>query len=300
LIVLGGHGHSGSTHHPPAIADYANNDYWFDDTSDGPVTATVVLEDGSNTIRIPVHVPAWVAVAPPRDAPPLLKLVTLYDTIFDTSVRNMALRTDIFADNQWNRDYVPSFGQDIEPILRRAHRYPWVVAIPPHPHDFAFGKLGDPNPAYNSLRQYYLQIVRPPSTPNNYISPETGFPMMPFLCGDNCFVPGPFSSNYLTVTNTQYFFLQQWATGKFTPGKPVAIPPGEALDRASLENCVGGAFSPGIEMTWISRNPVIYAAPFRIKHKKNVTPPLSLGEDYSQGLEPGDIGKYMALPWQAD
>jgi hypothetical protein len=72
------------------------------------------------------------------------------------------------------------------------------------------------------------------------------------------------------------------------------------LDRASLENCVGGAFSPGIEMTWISRNPHIYSEPFRIKHKRDVRPPLSLGEDFSKGLEPGDVGKYMALPWQAD
>src|SRR5262249_38658127 len=40
LLVLGGYGHSGSTIHPPTIQDYANNVGWFDDTSDGPVTAT--------------------------------------------------------------------------------------------------------------------------------------------------------------------------------------------------------------------------------------------------------------------
>ncbi|HKV38748.1 MAG TPA: LodA/GoxA family CTQ-dependent oxidase [Blastocatellia bacterium] len=297
LIVLGGFGSSGSSQEPVEITDYANNDGWYDDVSDGPVTARVVMDDDSVT---EVQVPSWVIVAPPRYAPQLLNLVTLYDSVFDTSVRNMGLRPDIFANDLWNTNYVPSFEQDIEPILKRAESYPWVVAIPPHPHAFAIEKLGDPAPRYNELRQYYLQIVRPPSTPNSYASPVTGFPMMPFLAGDNAFVPGPYSSSYLTVTDTQYFFLQQWAAGKFTVGEAPVLGPGEALDRAALENCVGGAFSPGIEMTWLCRNPLIYSEPFRIKHKKDVTPPLSLGQDFAAGLEPGDVGKYMALPWQAD
>jgi hypothetical protein len=63
---------------------------------------------------------------------------------------------------------------------------------------------------------------------------------------------------------------------------------------------VGGAFSPGIEMTWVSRNPSLYAEPFRIRHKPDVKPPLSLGTNFAEGLEPGDLCKYMAIPWQAD
>ena len=85
-----------------------------------------------------------------------------------------------------------------------------------------------------------------------------------------------------------------------------------ALDHANLENCVGAAFCPGIEITWICRNPTIYmplpAGPslsdaFRFRHK-NVSGGLTLtngaDNDYSAGLEPGDITKYMAQPWQAD
>ena len=123
---------------------------------------------------------------------------------------------------------------------------------------------------------------------------------MPFLCGDNCFVPGVPKSSYLTVTDTQYFYLQQWARGRFTVGAVEPDPPGLALDRAAIENCVGGAFSPGIEMTWISRNPQLYSEPFRIKHRPDVTPPLSLGNDFARGMEPGDVRKYLACPWQAD
>jgi hypothetical protein len=101
LIVLGGFGRSGSSRKPASIANYANNDDWWDDTSDGPVTAKVVLADGK---AIEVQVPSWVIVAPPRYAPQLVNLVALYDTIFDTTVRNMGLRPDIFADGLWNPD----------------------------------------------------------------------------------------------------------------------------------------------------------------------------------------------------
>jgi hypothetical protein len=295
LIVLGGHGRAGSDR-TPQITDYANNDNWWDDTSDGPVTARIVLDKG----KAQEAVPSWVMVGPPRFAPQLLNLVTLWDTIFDTSVRHLGVRPDVFRDDLWNTSYVPNWEGDVLPILERAEHYPWVVAIPPKPHNFDLAKLGDPNPEYNGLRQFYLQVVRPPTGQNLLSSATSGLTLMPYLLGDNCFEPGPLWSTYLTVTSTQYFFLKQWAAGKFSTGAPPPLSPGEALDRAALENCVGGAFSPGIEMTWISRNPEIYSEPFRLKHRQDVKPPLSLGMDLRAGLEPGDACKFMALPWQAD
>lgn len=298
LVVLGGHGHSGTTEDPPAIVDYANNDRWWDDTSDGPVTARLLMEDGA---KVEVDASAWVLVAPPRYAPQLLNLVTLYDTIFDVTVREMGYRPEIFRDGLWQPDYRPSWKDEVEPILQRAHRYPWVSAIPPHPHDMDFDKLGDPDPAFDGLRTYYLEMVRPPDYPNWRESPYTGQPMMPYLAGDNCLTPGSLQSAMATVTRTQYFFLEQWAKGKFLAGRRrTAERPGEALDRAALENCVGAAFSPGIEMTWICRNTALYEEPFRLRRKRSVEPPLSLGQDLAAGLEPGDVSRYMAVPWQAD
>src|SRR5215831_12902939 len=47
LLVLGGFGNSGSTKQglaEPSIQNYANNDGWFDDTSDGPVNASLVIQ----------------------------------------------------------------------------------------------------------------------------------------------------------------------------------------------------------------------------------------------------------------
>ena len=46
LTVVGGSGNSGSINNSP-IVNYANNPGWFDDTSDGPVKATLVLDNGS-------------------------------------------------------------------------------------------------------------------------------------------------------------------------------------------------------------------------------------------------------------
>jgi hypothetical protein len=130
--------------------------------------------------------------------------------------------------------------------------------------------------------------------------------MMPLLLGDDAVaaehdagVPLA-TSKYLSVTDTQYFFLQQWAAGNFEPGGVSALHPGEALTRAVLENCVGGPLSPGIEATWIVRDPAIYSEPFRIRPRSPVPAPLSLGFDPAVGLEPGDLTRYMALPWQAD
>ena len=110
LIFLGGHGVSASAAGTPA-KDFANNDGWHDDVSDGPVTAVVHM--GGRPI--PVE-PAWVLVAPPNYAPDLHGLRTMYD-----------LLTDVYIQAGW----IPSparvsFTRDVCPILRRLARLQWV------------------------------------------------------------------------------------------------------------------------------------------------------------------------------
>lgn len=297
LIFAGGFGHSGSDIHPARIKQYANNDGWWDDTSDGYVRAVVELNDGT---RVEAS-PAAVLTAPPKYAPQLVNLVTLFDTIYDTAVRHQNFRPTIFANQIWNTEYQPDFETEIWPILRRGEGYPWVAAIPPKPHAFDKEKLGDPDPQYNSLRQFYFNIIRPSDQPNTLKSATNGQTLMPYLAGDNCLNEGQLTSTYLTVTDTQYFLLQQWAAGKFRTNSPnTEWNEAEHLTWAALENCVGGAFSPGIEMTWVSRLPAIYAAPFRPKFREKVARPLSLDLNLTVGLEPGDLSKFMAVPWQAD
>ena len=322
LLVLGGLGISGTAYAEPNIpaGQYANNDGWWDDTSDGPVKARIELDDGT-VIDV---APSWVLVGPPSFAPELPNLVTLYDTIHDTMVRN-GHHPEIYADGFWKKGpegYRPNFDTDIRPLLERPLLYAWVAAIPPKPHKFDFEKLGAvevidgrPQGAASSrgLRQYVFDFVRPPGGENVIVKTyETqtktgsgqlggvGSTMMPFLAGDNALLPDAPMSQYLRLTDTQFFYLQQWADGWFEAGAPRPQQPGAALTRGVLENCVGGPFSPGIEMSWISRNPAIYCEPYRIRAHFAEAGPLSLDFNPQRGMEPGDISRYMALPWQAD
>jgi hypothetical protein len=305
LLVLGGHGHSGSIDDDPSLPTYANNDGWWDDTSDGFVGATIVLASGE---RIDAE-PAWVIVAPPKFAPELANLVSLYDTIFDVAVRLLGARPDVYENGLWKKGangFQPAFETDIRPIFERALGYTWVAAIPPKPHTFDFDKLANTDPALNEFRRFYLDAIRPPDGENVIVKPSSGVTMMPYLAGDDALGASDLAgaaqatSKYLRLTDTQYFMLQQWADGHFDSGTRDESHPGDRLTRAVLENCVGGAFSPGIEMTWISRNPLIYKSPFRLNTRRDLPGPLSLGCDLAAGLEPGDVTRYMALPWQAD
>lgn len=308
LLVLGGLGHSGSTISPPQISQYANNDGWRDDTSDGSIEAVLTIIEDGERVEI-TATPAWVICGPPSYAPQIGNAVTLYDTIFDTAVRKQNARPDIFDDGFWKAGpdgYKPYFDTDIKPIFDRISTYAWVTAIPPRPHSFDIERLGRPDESLIGLRQYYLDFIRAPGQENVLINPERGSTLMPYLAGDDALrasAPGTTTaatSKFLRLTDTQYFFLTQWAAGHFHAGADPTRSEADALTRGVLENCVGGAFSPGIEMTWISRNAAIYSAPFRIKLRKPLPDPSSLGFDPKAGMEPGDITRYMAVPWQAD
>ncbi|RYD68101.1 MAG: hypothetical protein EOP58_01505, partial [Sphingomonadales bacterium] len=73
LTVLGGKGVSASINGSAAIT-FANNEGWYDDVSDGPVTAKVTL----NGEEIQV-IPAWVVVAPPNYGPQRKSVRTMWD-----------------------------------------------------------------------------------------------------------------------------------------------------------------------------------------------------------------------------
>ncbi len=303
LLLLGGLGIAGSLDDDPAIHQYANNDGWWDDTADGPVSAEIEFEGEAELVTAEA---AWVLVGPPSYAPEIPNLVTLWDTIFDAAVRNDKFPA-IQSQGFWKRGadgYLPNFQTEIQPLLERATLYPWVTAIPPKPHTFDMTRLGTLPVAGESdenrgLRNWILDYLRPPSAENSIINAKGGT-MMPYLAGDNCLIEGTLTSKYLRLTDTQYFFLQQWADGWFV-NQADTTSAAEALTRNVLENCVGGAFSPGIEMTWISRNTSIYRAddPFRINHNLCLDGPLGLGFT-PEAMEPGDVTRYMAIPWQAD
>ena len=91
LLVLGGFGKSAS---PPGtgLAHFWTNDDWYDDVSDGPVSATITIRASSTS---PAVVGAWVIVAPPKFAPGIDNVITLYDRVFQAMVdAGLAHRAD--------------------------------------------------------------------------------------------------------------------------------------------------------------------------------------------------------------
>lgn len=157
LLVLGGHGNSGSWLYDdfgqPRIVSYANNDGWFDDTSDGPVTARLAMFSSlvGRVRYIDVEYPAWVVCCYPAYVPEILDVVTMDDVIEDMAIRKFAERTDVygaagtFKDPQriaptdegalihwragrlrWNPDYRPWFYRDIWTILYRPDQYNYL------------------------------------------------------------------------------------------------------------------------------------------------------------------------------
>jgi hypothetical protein len=120
----------------------------------------------------------------------------------------------------------------------------------------------------------------------------------------------PISRSFLSVTRIQYAMLREWAAGNFGddwPGAEPALAPNpnptpDDLDQAAAENCVGGPFYPGIEVSWLIRTSALYAEPFRLKISPQPsgpgsTPPFVIG---ALKLQPGFFSQQMALPWQAD
>ena len=295
LLVVGSDGASGTTNIDPpgdyhyVITRYANNEGWFDSMGDGPVTARLVMTDGT---KVAVDVPAWCLSEPPKYAPQIVNLVTLHDLMYDIAVREMNYDPTLFANGAFNPDYEIDVKEQIVPILMRPSGYHWVADID------AYGVASHEALPQNDASNFPISRLRPPTAENS------DFTQMPRLAGDNP-ISNDIVDKYLTVTPTQYFFITQWMAGKVRATPLPPLPAAAQLDRAALDNCVGGAFCPGIEMTWISRNTSIYAEPFRIRMSGSITPgKLSQtngdNNDYSKGMEPGDIIKYMAQPWQAD
>ena len=314
LIVLGGFGKSASYDGSRAIT-FANNDTWHDDTSDGPVTATVKYQGADLKVA-----PAWVVVAPPDYAPLQKSVRTMWDLM-----RDIAINTGYLAKPQ-----LPSFRDDIQPIFERLANLQWVNAG----FYAAFGwkgpfnfsepewlkRLSDQSPANRGLRRILYHQFRQFSIDSTSPVP------WPYVYGDAMNIPpADTPRQYAELSATQMAFLEQWADGEFvndydpnwqplTSIDEVAIEEqADMLDKAALEFCLADAFHPGCEMTWPVRNSGMYMGAFRFKHPKdpNWREPFygaQLNNDVLSlpqgpllgGQTPGSITRWMAVPWQTD
>jgi L-Lysine epsilon oxidase N-terminal/L-lysine epsilon oxidase C-terminal domain len=280
LLVLGGQGRSGtlvdaSLRETRANGnDFANHDGWYDDVSDGSVRAVITMTNGK-TIEA---MPAWVVVAPPKYAPELQSVVTLYDTLYQVALDGQLLPNP-FLDPL----YRPSYNRDIYPILRRSLQMRWVFARAAVGHDFEADLHS--RGLESSLRKHIFRQFRVPSS--SPAKPGTGTGMMPYVWSD-LYTSYPANAS---LTRHQYSVMHAWSEGRFVndwtgqqPAPTTQITP-EGLDRAALEACVGAAFFPGIECSFHMRDKFGYVEPFRLD-------PAS--------LKPGDVTQQMSLPWQTD
>jgi hypothetical protein len=289
LIVLGGFGKSGSSNPAAKITNYANNDLWHDDVSDGPVTAQVTLRSGKE-LRVE---PAWVIVAPPDFAPAVQNVVTLFDALLDVAQREkLPLAPPVPSK--------PSFTKDIAPIFARLASLQWVQegargangAVEEFSDFSRLANNGGP-PEVADYRKNIFDRFR-----NPYLGPGTDeakkqatSEFLPALSGDTGDALSGESTTWLSVTRSQYDLLTKWKDGRFRndwkgewPAPDADISP-DGLDRAALEACAGGPFYPGIEGGWLLRNPSAFSAAFRLSYER---------------LKPGDVTRHMACPWQAD
>jgi hypothetical protein len=260
LLVRGGFGKSENPTDPNSQPSFPTTPGWYDDVSDGPITAQIKI--GPNTFQAVNG--AWVICPPPRYSPTTYAVSTLYDTLRDLAIKNGQLPVP----------GPPSFANDIYPILKRALDMRYVTA-------FAFG-AGDHDT---------LTVFAPPGGAGDTLANRQGVYNRLRPAGDMPLLnDGGGTTSQLR--DFQHTFMQQWSQGLGTADWPPlveSIITPEGLTRAALENCVGAAFYPGIEAGGIDPSVQITSLAFAEAFRLDPTQ-----------VHPGDVTKGMARPWQGD
>ena len=330
LLVLPGHGVSASPSNQPvfnpANPDSFNNAAgWYDDIADGPVNAVVTI--GNKDF---IADGAWVTSAPPNFAPDLVGWRTMNDLMKDIYTQSGMMKIP---------DKI-SFKNHVKPILARMNELQWVnkgfssMFGAGAPMNFSDGELlkklsiaptsslyPDPNQElrrtiYNSFRATNSRTVEEGAWPwiygdaFGYTDPNPSAPpspskylKLPYLFDYilSCWVAGNFESDYDPAANSEYEKLEELNIQE----QP------RMLDEAAVHFCLADAFHPGCELTWPMRHASMYRAPYRIREREPGKPDPTYGPTlttsdvakisgplYEQG--PGDLTRWMALPWQGD
>lgn len=316
-----------------AITSFADNNAWHDDWSDGPVTASVTI--GPDVFEAE---PSWVACVGPNFAPEIPPITTLYDVIADMNVQE-----------GWSKfpELPLSFMKHVYPTFRRVALMEWVtqaanlrqgwMAIGDLTDPIYVARLADPTVANAEFRHKILDLFRDPTNLSEAAYTEERL-KIPYMLGDGVNYDGS-PLQWFQFPKLQYDHLKAWAAGEFTndyDGQitedvttdyqtfddiPLELQPG-ALTQAALEPCSGGAFHPGVELTYYLRLKEMYARnydssaePFRIAHGDRPSLNQNLGRlltptvafEGFDGAAPaigpqmaGDLTRWMGLPWQCD
>lgn len=329
LLVVPPDGISKSPVNAP-ITSFADNDGWHDDWCDGPVKATVTLPDG----RTLTADSAWIACVGPNFAPEIPPVTTLYDVISDLNVAQ--------GWTEWPKTPL-SFRKHIYPTFRRLALMEWVntssalrqgwLDVGDFSDPAYIERLADPSEANAEFRRSVFEKFRDPTNTGPDAFREERL-KMPYMLGDGVNYDGS-PLQWFQFPALQYGYLEAWAAGDFVDDLhdeaadaiesldqiPLAEQPA-ALTEAALEPCSGGAFHPGVELTYYLRLAQMYARhadpdaePFRIALGDRDSLIQNVGrlltpEAAFEGTDatpppigpqmPGDLTRWMGLPWQCD
>lgn len=311
VIFVPGDGDAVSIDNAPPTT-FANNEGYHDDTCDGVIRATV--EINGKTIEAKA---AMVAVTPPNFGPGLFGVVTMNDVVQDLFIREMSYP------NPTANGIV--FYEHIYPILERMTNTQWVnqgfAMLFGHnsPSDFTDSEflklLESPEESSRNVREKVLAWFRDPES--TAYEPQ----QVPPFYGDGFGEYQGLAIVDLPITKTQYQRLKKWAKGDFTTGTPQAPKTFEelnlkeqlqALNEAPLEECLGGPFHPGIELTWPMRVKRMWESPYRLKVVEKgedtelnfgplLSPQIALSENGPLSVSgPGALTRWLGVPWQTD
>ncbi|MFA0964550.1 LodA/GoxA family CTQ-dependent oxidase [Roseivirga sp. BDSF3-8] len=327
LLVLPGHGISASpsnqpVYNPAKPSSFNNASGWYDDIADGPVRAQVSIDDMDYDAD-----PAWVISAPPNYGPDLVGWRTMNDLMQSVYIQAgmMELPKRIY------------FQRDVRPILERLNELQWVnkgflsmfgAGAPMNFSDVALMKKLSHCPESQTYPDPYMELRR---TVYNSFRPAKSTTYTqgawPWIYGDAYGVdnatPQPYSNNLLQLPPYYDYILSEWVKGNFVNDYEPQAPARQAfeqvplqqqpdmLDQSAMHFCLADAFHPGCELTWPMRHASMYRAPYRIRMREEGKDEASYGPTldqhtvlqvggplYEQG--PGDLTKWMALPWQGD
>ncbi|SHO66620.1 hypothetical protein SAMN02745172_03279 [Pseudoxanthobacter soli DSM 19599] len=283
---------------------FIEHDQWFDDVSDGPVDATLVFEDGS----VETVAGAWALAGAPGFAPQVRNVVTVWDDVYDVFVRELGLVPELHDGRGYMPGFRPVFEDDIRPLFQAVKLLRWNIHLPRYAV-MAHDAIGDIKPADDPTAKLpnFKSLIRNPFVPSQ---DSIGQPLMPLSLGSA-------GKPFLSITPTQYFMLHQWH-GKLlaeNPRRPLG--PGETLDRVTLVNGVAGRMNPGLQYPFVILDTHLFrrdwrtagCGPFRINAAtldyaaaRKDRPFLGVGYVPLRDapVEPGDLTKFMAVPWLTD
>lgn len=246
LLFLGGKGIAGGS-----------DEQRYDDTSDGEVTAKVTITSSGAT---PPVLRAWVVTGPPKYAPQLDSVVTLWDRILEV--------VEVLPDDSLPDTDIPSYEKDVHPILQRA-RTMW--AVNKEANGYHHTRWPDPVYGESERRKIYAWLRKPG---------EHDDTKMPKL-------------NLVSLTTRQYRVMTLWRKDRFlrdwtddSPRPDTTITP-EGLDRAALDAAVGASFNPGVEVGSFVESRANWKEPYEL---------LRLADT----VAPGQLTASLYNPWQFD